>query len=182
MTCCCVFAEWFVPVLKYTEHKTTELLTASFRVDEISSSWYQILSFSIIQSTSLSKQEFETFWAAVLKLAATFKPILWTHLCKIWVYWGVQLGSSDLEFVLSLEFVPVAGPSESIRVQRSCVDSPGRSELDEHKLTLPLVETKPSHKLGMSCSGFRLVVSSSCVLKLSHCIHPLLDFLMDQKS
>lgn len=124
MTCCCVFAELFVPMLKYTEHKTTELLTASFRADEICSSWNQILSFSIIQSTSLSKQEFETFWVAVFKMTATFKPILWTHPCQIWFYWGLQLGSSDLEFVLSLEFVPVTRPSDT--VQRSCVDSPGR--------------------------------------------------------
>lgn len=119
MPCCCVFAEWFVPVLKCTEHKATELLTACFRVDEICSSWNQILSFSFIPSTSLSNGEFETFWVAVFKLAATFRPVLWTHLWKMWFCWGVQLGSSVLEFVLSLEFVPVVRPSEA--VQRSCV-------------------------------------------------------------
>lgn len=148
MTCYSVFTKQFVPILKYTEHKTTELLTACFRVNGICSSWNQMLSFSIIQSTSLSKQEFETYSVAIFKLTAAFKPILWTHLCQIWFHWGVQLGSSDLEFVLSLEFVPVARPSETVR--RSCVDSPGRGELNEHELpwlqdlTLPLLETKPS--------------------------------------
>lgn len=80
----------------------------------------------------------------------------------------------------------LARPSEA--VQRSCADSPGRGELNERELlwlqelTLPLLETKPSSKLGMSCSGFRLGVSLSCVLKLSHCSRPLLDCLIDQKS
>lgn len=152
MTRHCVCAEWFVPVLKYTEHKTTKLLTACFKVGEICSSWNQILSFSIIQSTSLSKQEFETFWVAVFKLAATFKPILWTHLCKIWFCWGLQLGSSDLEFVLSLEFVPVARPSET--VQRSCVDSPGRgSSLGCRSSHCLCWRQNPQVSLGYSVEG-----------------------------
>lgn len=183
MTCYWVFAQWFGPLLKYTEHKTTELLTACCRVNEICSSWNQILCFSIIQSTSLSEQEFDTFWVAVFTLAATFKPVLWTHLCQVLFCWGVQLGSSDLEFVLSLEFVPVARPLET--GQRSCVDSPGRGELIEHELpwlqelTLPWLETKRSSELGNVL--FR-VQSLSCALRLCHGLHPLLDYLIDQKS
>lgn len=137
------------------------------------------------------KQEFEAFWFSVSKSAVTLKLILWTHLCKIWLYRGVQLGSNDLEFVLSLEFVLVARPSET--VQRSCVYSPGRDRLKElpelQRFAVPLLEgRKFSSGLGISWEGvswkrvkFRLVAFLFCILELSHCLLSLLDCLIDQK-
>lgn len=139
------------------------------------------------------KQEFETFWVSVFKSTVTFKLILWTHLCKIWLYWGVRLGSNDLEFVLSLEFVLVAIPSET--VQRSCVYSPGRDKLNDCMSSLSCSSShclywRGNSQVGLGyperCAGWkrvkcRLVAFLFCILKLSHCLLSLLDCLIDQK-
>lgn len=119
------YSDCFVPVLKYAERKTTASPTKFFRADEICSSWNQIPS-SVLQVTSLSNTG---IWDVLV-----FSPQTSSHVqadtldtpFKIRLYWGVQQSSNDPEFVLSLECVLVAGPSET--VQRSCVCSPGRDE------------------------------------------------------